>query len=201
MPLFQGAQRQHRRRDQRGLGRTHPVHLQIHTRNPRNVQGRQHSAPPLSWGGGADHGSRRIQSNRFREGAVDNPDHVAIVIHNYRWRLGLAEGEPQYDDLEKRLALAPMITVPTITLESDAKALRTWIPRPMPGSSRGGTSTGPSPASWGTICPQEAPAAFLSWRRIKLEHRLRMADLWRSEKFRAPHGSHRRDEGVHRRPG
>ena len=52
--------------------------------------------------------------------AFDNPDHVAIVIHNYRWRLGLAEGEPQYDDLEKRLAEAPVITVPTITLEGDA---------------------------------------------------------------------------------
>jgi pimeloyl-ACP methyl ester carboxylesterase len=52
--------------------------------------------------------------------SLDNPDHVAIVIHNYRWRLGLAEGEPQYDDLEKRLAAAPVITVPTITLEGDA---------------------------------------------------------------------------------
>ena len=39
-----------------------------------------------------------------RAASFDNPDHVAIVIHNYRWRLGLAEGEPQYDDLEKRLA-------------------------------------------------------------------------------------------------
>jgi pimeloyl-ACP methyl ester carboxylesterase len=52
--------------------------------------------------------------------AFDNPDHVAIVIHNYRWRLGLAEGEPKYDDLEKRLAEAPIIIVPTITLEGDA---------------------------------------------------------------------------------
>ena len=52
--------------------------------------------------------------------AFDNPDHVAIVIHNYRWRLGLAEGEPKYDDLEKRLAAGPVITVPTITLEGDA---------------------------------------------------------------------------------
>ena len=50
----------------------------------------------------------------------DNPDHVSIVIHNYRWRLGLAEGEPQYDELEKRLAAGPTITVPTITLEGDA---------------------------------------------------------------------------------
>ena len=52
--------------------------------------------------------------------AFDNPDHVAIVIHNYRWRLGLAEGEPKYDGLEKRLAEAPIIIVPTITLEGDA---------------------------------------------------------------------------------
>ncbi len=52
--------------------------------------------------------------------AFNNPDHVGIVIHNYRWRLGLAEGEPKYDDLEKRLAEAPVITVPTITLEGDA---------------------------------------------------------------------------------
>jgi pimeloyl-ACP methyl ester carboxylesterase len=52
--------------------------------------------------------------------AFDNPDHVGIVIHNYRWRLGLAEGEPKYDDLEERLAQGPVITVPTITLEGDA---------------------------------------------------------------------------------
>lgn len=52
--------------------------------------------------------------------ALENPDHVAVVIHNYRWRLGLAEGESKYDDLENRLAKAPVITVPTITLEGDA---------------------------------------------------------------------------------
>jgi pimeloyl-ACP methyl ester carboxylesterase len=52
--------------------------------------------------------------------AFDNPDHVPIVIHNYRWRLGLAEGETKYDDIEKRLATGPVITVPTITLEGDA---------------------------------------------------------------------------------
>ena len=60
--------------------------------------------------------------------AFDNPDHVAIVIHNYRWRLGLAEGEPQYDELEKRLAEAPVISVPTITLEGDANG----APHPGP---------------------------------------------------------------------
>ena len=52
--------------------------------------------------------------------AFDNPDHVAIVIHNYRWRLGVAAGEPQYEDLEQRLAAAPAITVPAITMEGDA---------------------------------------------------------------------------------
>jgi pimeloyl-ACP methyl ester carboxylesterase len=52
--------------------------------------------------------------------AFDNPDHVEIVIHNYRWRIGLAKGEPQYDDLEKKLATSPVISVPTITMEGDA---------------------------------------------------------------------------------
>jgi pimeloyl-ACP methyl ester carboxylesterase len=62
--------------------------------------------------------------------AFDNPDHVSIVIHNYRWRLGLAEGEAKYDDLEKRLAEGPVITVPTITLEGDANG----APHPDPTS-------------------------------------------------------------------
>jgi pimeloyl-ACP methyl ester carboxylesterase len=52
--------------------------------------------------------------------SFDNPDHVAIVVHNYRWRLGLAEGEPRYGDLDKRLAESPVVAVPTITLEGDA---------------------------------------------------------------------------------
>lgn len=60
--------------------------------------------------------------------AFDNPDHVAIVIHNYRWRLGLAAGERQYDDLEKRLAAFPAIEVPAITLEGDANG----APHPDP---------------------------------------------------------------------
>src|SRR4051812_46042804 len=51
--------------------------------------------------------------------AFDNPDHVSIVVHNYRWRLGLADGEPQYDALEQRLAAMPVIPVPTITIASD----------------------------------------------------------------------------------
>ena len=60
--------------------------------------------------------------------AFDNPDHVSIVIHNYRWRLGLAEGEAKYDDLERRLAAFPTIGVPTITLEGDANG----APHPDP---------------------------------------------------------------------
>ena len=60
--------------------------------------------------------------------ALDNPDHVAIVVHNYRWRLGLAEGEPKYAALEQRLAQAPAITVPTITIEGDANG----APHPQP---------------------------------------------------------------------
>ncbi|WP_424629481.1 alpha/beta fold hydrolase [Bradyrhizobium sp. SYSU BS000235] len=62
--------------------------------------------------------------------AFDNPDHVDIVIHNYRWRLGLAEGESKYDDLEKKLAGGPVITVPTITMEGDANG----APHPEPGA-------------------------------------------------------------------
>ena len=85
--------------------------------------------------------------------SFDNPDHVAIVIHNYRWRLGLAEGEPKYDDLEKRLAAGPVITVPTITLEGDANgAPHRGPPAPMPRNSRANTCTGSSRAASGTTC-------------------------------------------------
>jgi pimeloyl-ACP methyl ester carboxylesterase len=92
--------------------------------------------------------------------AFDNPDHVAIVIHNYRWRLGLAEGEPKYDDLEKRLAAAPVITVPTITLEGDANG----APHPEPSSYAkmfsGKYSHRNIKGGIGHNLPQEAPQAF-----------------------------------------
>jgi pimeloyl-ACP methyl ester carboxylesterase len=92
--------------------------------------------------------------------SFDNPDHVAIVIHNYRWRLGLAEGEPKYDDLEKRLALAPVITVPTITLEGDANG----APHPEPSSYAkmfsGKYSQRTITGGIGHNLPQEAPQAF-----------------------------------------
>src|SRR5215470_3655639 len=90
----------------------------------------------------------------------DNPDHVSIVIHSYRWRLGLAEGESKYDELENQLAEAPVITVPTITLEGDTNG----APHPEPGAYakqfsgkyefrliKGGV---------GRNLPQEAPKAF-----------------------------------------
>jgi len=92
--------------------------------------------------------------------AFDNLVNVAISVHNYRWRLGLAEGEPKYDDLEKKLAEFPVITVPTITLEGDANG----APHPEPSTYarkfsgkyahrtiRGGI---------GHNLPQESPQAF-----------------------------------------
>ena len=92
--------------------------------------------------------------------ALDNPDHVAIVIHNYRWRLGLATGEQRFDDLEQRLAAAPIITVPTITMEGDANG----APHPEPvayakrfsGKYAHRLITG----GIGHNLPQEAPRAF-----------------------------------------
>jgi len=98
----------------------------------------------------------------FNRSAVsfDNADHVAIVIHNYRWRLGLEEGEPKYDDLEKRLAAAPVITVPAITLEGDANG----APHPEPGSYArkfsGRYSHRTVKGGVGHNLPQEAPRAF-----------------------------------------
>jgi pimeloyl-ACP methyl ester carboxylesterase len=92
--------------------------------------------------------------------AFDNPDHVSVVIHNYRWRLGLAEGEPKYDDLENRLAKFPVITVPTITLEGDANG----APHPPPSAYAkkfsGKYSHRNITGGIGHNLPQEAPQAF-----------------------------------------
>jgi pimeloyl-ACP methyl ester carboxylesterase len=92
--------------------------------------------------------------------AFDNPDHVAVVVHNYRWRLGLAEGEAKYDELERKLATFPVITVPTITMEGDANG----APHPEPaayakkfsGKYEHRLITG----GIGHNLPQEAPHAF-----------------------------------------
>src|SRR6201987_1687902 len=92
--------------------------------------------------------------------AFDNPDHVSIVIHNYRWRLGLAESEAKYAELEKRLAASPNIAVPTITLEGDANG----APHPEPASyARKFTGKYVHRTINGGIghnLPQEAPQAF-----------------------------------------
>ncbi len=92
--------------------------------------------------------------------AFDNPDHVAVVIHNYRWRIGLAEGERRYDAFEKRLSEAPPIRVPTITLEGDANG----APHPEP-ASYAGKFTGSYAhrlitGGIGHNLPQEAPRDF-----------------------------------------
>jgi pimeloyl-ACP methyl ester carboxylesterase len=92
--------------------------------------------------------------------AFDNPDHVGIVIHNYRWRLGLAQGEPRYDDLEKRLAAGPAITVPTITLEGDANGAPHPDPSAYAGKFSGKYSHRLIKGGIGHNLPQEAPQAF-----------------------------------------
>lgn len=92
--------------------------------------------------------------------SFDNPDHVGIVVHNYRWRLGLAPGEARYDQLEKRLAQNPVITVPAITMEGDANG----APHPEPASYRnkfsGKYEHRTISGGIGHDLPQEAPKAF-----------------------------------------
>jgi pimeloyl-ACP methyl ester carboxylesterase len=92
--------------------------------------------------------------------AFDNPDHVAITIHNYRWRLGVAHGEKQYDAIEKKLAAGPAIKVPTVTLEGDANG----APHPAP-SAYAAKFTGKYihhtiTGGIGHNLPEEAPVAF-----------------------------------------
>jgi pimeloyl-ACP methyl ester carboxylesterase len=92
--------------------------------------------------------------------SFDNPDHVTVVIHNYRWRLALAEGESKYDDLEKKLAASPVISVPTITLEGDANG----APHPEPSAYAkkftGRYANRIIKGGVGHNLPQEAPRAF-----------------------------------------
>ncbi|WP_443025511.1 alpha/beta fold hydrolase [Sphingomonas sp. PB4P5] len=92
--------------------------------------------------------------------SFDNPDHVAIVIHNYRWRIGLAEGDPRYERLEGQLAAAPPITVPSISMEGDMNG----APHPEPETYRrkftGRYSHRLIGGGVGHNLPQEAPRAF-----------------------------------------
>ena len=92
--------------------------------------------------------------------SFENPDHVAIVIHNYRWRLGLAEGEAKYDDLEKRLAEGPVIAVPTITLEGDANGAPHPDPSAYAKKFSGKYAHRIIKGGIGHNLPQEAPRAF-----------------------------------------
>jgi len=92
--------------------------------------------------------------------SFDNPDHVAIVIHDYRWRLGIAPGEAKYDDLEKRLAAAPVIAVPTITMESDANGAAHPDPSAYRGKFSGKYTHRLIKGGVGHNLPQEAPRAF-----------------------------------------
>ena len=92
--------------------------------------------------------------------SFDNLDHVAIVIHNYRWRLALVEGEPKYADLDKRLAAGPVITVPTITLEGDANGAPHLDPSAYAGKFSGKYSHRTINGGIGHNLPQEAPQAF-----------------------------------------
>jgi pimeloyl-ACP methyl ester carboxylesterase len=92
--------------------------------------------------------------------SFDNPDHVAIVIHNYRWRLGLADGEAEHAELEKRLADAPVITVPAITLEGDANGAPHPAPSAYAEKFAGPYSHRTIEGGIGHNLPQEAPEAF-----------------------------------------
>lgn len=92
--------------------------------------------------------------------SFNNPDHVAVVIHNYRWRLGLAQGEPQYDELEKRLATAPTIGVPTITMEGDANGAAHPDPAAYAKKFTGRYQHRNLDGGIGHNLPQEAPKAF-----------------------------------------
>jgi pimeloyl-ACP methyl ester carboxylesterase len=92
--------------------------------------------------------------------SFDNADHVAIVVHNYRWRLGLAPGESTYDDIEKRLAEAPVVTVPTITLEGDANGAPHLQPAAYAKKFNGKYEHRAVTGGIGHNLPQEAPQAF-----------------------------------------
>ncbi len=93
--------------------------------------------------------------------SFSNPDHVSIVIHNYRWRLALAKGEPKYDGLETRLATGPVIPVPTITLEGDANGAPHPDPSAYAKKFSGKYSHRTITGGIGHNLPQEAPEAFV----------------------------------------
>src|SRR5262249_3085196 len=92
--------------------------------------------------------------------AFENPDHAAITIHNYRWRLSLAEGEAQYDELERQLAAGPLIAVPSITLQGDADGSPYPQPSVYAAKFSGKHRHRPVSGGIGHNLPQEAPRQF-----------------------------------------
>jgi pimeloyl-ACP methyl ester carboxylesterase len=92
--------------------------------------------------------------------SFDNPDHVAIVIHNYRWRQNLVKGDPKYDGLEGKLAAAPVIAVPTITMEGDANGAPHPDPSAYAAKFSGKYASRVIKGGIGHNLPQEAPEAF-----------------------------------------
>ena len=92
--------------------------------------------------------------------SFDNPDHVSIVIRNYRWRLSLAEGDPQFDDLEKRLAKDPVITVPTISLDDDSDGVAAATDGTSYAKQLSGKRAHRIVKGVGHNLPQEAPQTF-----------------------------------------
>ena len=114
--------------------------------------------------------------------AFDNPDHVDIVIHNYRWRLGLAEGEPKYDDLEKRLAKARLSASPPSPSKAMRMARRTWTAPLMPRNSPANMRIGSSKAASATIFRRKLrKLSPKPWSRSAKADRpcaARSGDLW-----------------------
>ena len=111
---------------------------------------------------GADYNPEQFDDATFDRSAkaFENKDHVAITTHNYRWRLGLAKGETKYEDIEKKLAAAPVISVPTITMEGDANGAPHPDPSAYAKKFSGRYDHRLITGGIGHNLPQEAPQAF-----------------------------------------
>lgn len=115
----------------------------------------------MTRGAGSGAADRRDEATFGRSAqAFDNPDHVAIVVHNYRWRLGLATGDEGLAPLEARLAAAPINTVPTITMEGDANGAPHSDAAAYAKKFSGPYAHRHLTGGVGHSLPQEAPAAF-----------------------------------------